>query len=76
MTIHVAGPLVDDVQRCVRCSLVLSDWRGAMVLDNDPLPRGWKEGAHVEIWKFERGVTQFFVTDAAPTCEDEQRGPK
>lgn len=66
--IHVAGPMVDWVQRCARCGEVLSDYRNAMVPEGDPPPCGWAVGAHIEI----EGINpiQSWVTDDAPTCEE------
>ena len=39
--VHVAGILLDGVQRCVRCSMILSDYRGAMVPRGTRQPRGF-----------------------------------
>lgn len=61
--IHEAGPLVDGIQQCRRCSGVLCDYRGAMQLDGDPPLRGFAPGAHVEV-----DGPGSFLTDAAPTC--------
>lgn len=66
--IHVAGPMTGLVQQCSRCGEILSDYRNAMILEGDPPPRGWADGAHVEIT---RGFpTQFVVTTDAPTCDE------
>jgi hypothetical protein len=66
--IHVAGPLVDWVQRCARCGEVLSDYRGSMVPVGDPPPIGWAVGAYIEI----EGINpiQSWVTNDSPTCEE------
>lgn len=67
--IHVAGPLVALMQRCVRCGEVLNDYRGAMVPADDPRPLGgWQPGAHVEVF---RGFPSYWtVTTDAPTCDE------
>jgi hypothetical protein len=66
--IHVAGPLVNWVQRCARCGEVLSDYRNAMIPEGDPLPVGWAVGAHIEM----EGINpiRLCVTDDTPTCEE------
>lgn len=47
-TIHIAGPLVGSVQRCLRCGEVLADYTGAMTLSSDPSHvSGWPELAFV-----------------------------
>lgn len=52
-TEHLAGPMLDLVQRCTRCSEILMDYRGPgaeeMVRRRGPEnpPRGWQEGAGV-----------------------------
>lgn len=52
-TEHLAGPMVDLVQRCTRCSEILMDYRGPGVEEivrrrgPDNPPRGWQEGAGV-----------------------------
>jgi hypothetical protein len=69
--IHVAGPMIEFVQRCARCGEVLSDYRNAMYPEGDPPPRGWAAGAHIEI---ERGFPTFStVVDDAPTCDEAPR---
>lgn len=40
---HIAGPLVDEVQRCVVCGDVISDYRGAM-FSSGTKPNGFPEG--------------------------------
>jgi hypothetical protein len=47
---HVAGPVVDQVQRCTRCYAVLTDTRGAVVASTDPRPITslfWAEGDRI-----------------------------
>ena len=67
IVVHVAGPLTaDGVQRCLRCDEVLSDYRNAMIPEDDPHPVGWRIGAHVEVtsgWP-----VHYAITMAAPTC--------
>lgn len=43
-TRHVAGPMEGQVQYCVICGTVLTDYRGAMVPIGQPPLRGWEEG--------------------------------
>ena len=48
--IHLAGALGPDlVQRCIICGYVLSDYRGAMMLDTEKPLTGFPEGAHVSV---------------------------
>jgi hypothetical protein len=47
--IHEAGILRDGVQACKRCGVLLSDYRGAMVLAGEPELKGFALGAHVKI---------------------------
>lgn len=61
--VHEAGELVEQVQRCRRCSAVLADYRGAMQLSSDPPLRGFPPGAFVET-----AGPGSWVTDASPTC--------
>ena len=67
-TVHHAGPLIDGVQLCTRCDYVLTDYRGAMLLDSDELgARGWPVGASIEV---SAGVPRFLsTTDDPPNCE-------
>lgn len=69
--IHLPGPLdPTGVQRCTRCGLVLTDWRGAMVPDTDTRPlSGWAEGVPLDVSLAGRGVTCMIVAPAArPDC--------
>lgn len=44
--VHIAGPVEWLIQRCSRCSCILSDARDAMSVDGVGL-RPWAEGAFV-----------------------------
>jgi hypothetical protein len=68
--IHVAGPLVEWVQRCSRCGYVLNDYRNSMIPEGDPPPRGWAVGVFVEV--VDCGTFRAStVTDDLPTCDHE-----
>jgi hypothetical protein len=68
--IHEASALVDGVQRCVRCGVILTDYREAMVLESDRPLRGWPAGAFIEVAAGGPGVPTFSsTTEDAPTCE-------
>lgn len=68
--IHVAGPMIDQMQRCTRCDAVLTDYRFAMVpADSGPL-FGWEEGSSVEIT--EGNPRMSMVVDDPPDCEKVQ----
>ena len=56
------------VQVCRRCGVVLTDYRGAMVPEEDAhLPlRGWAEGAAIEV--SEGNPRYSGVTTELPTC--------
>jgi hypothetical protein len=47
--IHIAGRYLDGVQRCVRCGLILADYRNAAWPVGQEPPSGWTEGSHVVI---------------------------
>lgn len=49
MIIHRAGVMRDAVQLCEWCGTVLTDYRGAMILEQDPPLRGWAVGALVGV---------------------------
>lgn len=67
--VHVAAVMdPSGVQVCERCGVILSDYRGAMVPEEDagkPLT-GWATGAHVEVW--EGNPRALYTTDDPPTC--------
>ncbi len=44
--VHIAGPVEGNIQRCVRCGIVLIDARGAMSTTGGPMS-SWREGGHV-----------------------------
>jgi hypothetical protein len=65
--IHLAGPFIGLVQRCLRCDAILIDYRDSMVPADDPRPlRGWPEGASVDV--YEGWPRQSIVTDEPPNC--------
>ncbi len=67
--IHIAGRVVDWVQRCSRCGDVLTDYRNTMVPDDQPPLTGWAVGAHIEV---ERGnPTAWWPTTDPATCEEQ-----
>lgn len=45
--VHCAGELLDGLQSCVHCALVLNDYRYVMWPEGQPAPQGWEEGAFV-----------------------------
>lgn len=65
--IHIAGPYVDLVQRCVRCGRVITDNNGAMYPADMPPPGAWTEGAHLEISG--RNPIFYAVVDLPADCE-------
>ena len=74
--VHVAGPMLELVQRCSRCRAILSDYRGAQSIESACpwTPKGWE--GHVAVVETE--TARFtLATDDAPTCEEleESRGP-
>ena len=44
--IHIAGPLIGSVQRCVRCHTRIDSNRTWQILGRKPV--GWREGALIE----------------------------
>lgn len=66
--IHVAGPLVDWVQRCTRCDVILHDYRGAMMPVGQKPLTGFEEGAHVDM-ETHPGFRAQTVTEDPPDCE-------
>lgn len=64
--IHKAGPLIEGVQRCSRCGVVLTDYRNAMVPDGSPPLRGFPVDASVEV--FDGGPRGMGVTVVKPNC--------
>ena len=68
-SVHQAGPMIGAVQVCSRCGIILTDYRGAMVPEEDadkPL-RGWAEGAWIEVSV--GNPIYMGVTDGPPTCD-------
>jgi hypothetical protein len=47
--IHIAGPMIEGVQKCSRCGYVLIDQRLSRDVDRDRLPPGWQEDAQVSV---------------------------
>lgn len=49
--VHIAGPMIEGVQKCSRCGVTLIDYRGAAVLvmpgESTPKLGGWQEGGHI-----------------------------
>lgn len=43
-TRHVAGELVNNMQHCVVCGMVLTDYRNAAYFGDGPPPKGWAPG--------------------------------
>lgn len=68
MIVHQAGPLVDQLQRCVRCDILLVDYRNANLLDTDLPPSGFAEGAAIEMWTGPPRV--MLVSSREPTCAE------
>ena len=66
--IHIAGPMIDFVQRCSRCGEILTDYRDSAVPEGDPPPRGWMVDARIEVERY-HGMVAFSITDARPTCD-------
>jgi len=64
--IHKAGVLVDQIQRCIRCGYVLSDYRNAMIPVGDPPLVGFAVGAAVEV--FEGNPRHCVVVEDRPNC--------
>lgn len=66
--IHEAGPVVRQVQKCVRCDYVLQDYSHLPV---DAAVKPWPTGTLVEIRKVgPKQRTQFQArTEKAATCE-------
>lgn len=69
--VHIAGPLTDDgLQLCIRCGIILTDYRGAEVPSRDaarPL-RGWKAGAHIKVSHY--GAARFSdLVDEPASCK-------
>jgi len=46
--VHIAGPIVGNVQRCARCGTVLIDSTGAMSVDGMGMSY-WTDGGYVGI---------------------------
>jgi hypothetical protein len=65
-TVHVAGELLDGLQRCLRCGVILTDYRYAMVpSDQGPLT-GWAPGASIEV--IDGNPMVFSTVDEPPNC--------
>lgn len=64
--VHVAGPVVQDVQRCARCGDVLLDNTGALVAPGSPPPRVMDEGE--EVARLDLGVTRWTGRRSDPRC--------
>jgi len=51
--VHIAGPMNEGVQRCVRCNAILIDYRNCAVavMPGDPQPNwsGWKVGEYIHV---------------------------
>ncbi len=50
IVVHIAGPMLEGVQRCVRCNAILIDYRNtaiAVAPRGVPVLRGWADGAYV-----------------------------
>jgi len=56
----------DGTQACVRCGLLLTDYRNTVVPDGTPALSGWAEGAAIEV--IEGNPRALFMTDDAPDC--------
>jgi len=68
--IHVAGPMVDLVQKCARCEFVLTDYRGAMCLSSDTRAlSGWAEGSFVTVWPGNPQASATGRSDEAIDCD-------
>lgn len=48
VALHIAGPMVDWVQKCTRCGGVLNDYRDASWPDDQSPPKGFEVDARVE----------------------------
>lgn len=73
IVMHLAGPMKDGIQRCMRCGETLIDRNEEMGLESDmPLPadRGWPQGP-VSIQKSGPPVTQTWpgATPGALKCQ-------
>lgn len=68
MIIHQAGLMLDNLQLCVRCGYVLSDYRNAAWPIGQPAPTGWPPGAHVEV-EDRYNPKYSGLTEAHPTCK-------
>lgn len=55
--VHVAGVLRDEVQRCIRCGQILSDYRGAMVPRGSRPLSGFAVGAPIAMQGCGKWVT-------------------
>lgn len=44
-TMHVAGAMINGVQRCTRCGAVLEDITCAAWPEGEPAPQGWRPNA-------------------------------
>jgi hypothetical protein len=62
--VHLAGPMIDWMQRCHRCGAVLADFRNACWLEADGPPGAWPEG-HVTV---NGNMTTAGAVDGAPLC--------
>ena len=61
---HVAGDMSPEgVQVCTRCGEVITDYRGAMVLDGTPPLRGWKAGP---VWTTGTNPKTWMAADPRP----------
>lgn len=66
--IHEAGPLdAVGLQICVRCGVILTDYRGAMVPDGSGPLGGWETGAAIDV--YEGNPRMLSLTEDPPDCE-------
>lgn len=66
--IHVAGPMIEWVQRCTRCDVVLNDYRNAAWPEGQPAPTGFEDGAHIDM-ETHPGFRAQMITEDPPDCE-------
>lgn len=65
--IHIAGEFKNDIQHCLRCNYILTDYRNSMVPEGTPPMKGWAPGASIEV--ISGFPIQFIVVDEEPNCE-------
>jgi hypothetical protein len=64
--VHIAGPMIEGVQECVRCGAILTDYRNAFTPAGGPAVGGWAVGAHIEV-----GPHYAATTDDLANCQPE-----